>query len=73
MYVLFFVLQKYIRYEKLVVVLHDSTLESNSEIKKARADFEAFKETKEQSFASLLPLLAYQFHVQRLNKSDQME
>ena len=33
----------------------DSTLESNSEIKKARADFEAFKETKEQSFASLLP------------------
>ena len=33
----------------------ESTLESNSEIKKARADFEAYRESEEQSFASLLP------------------
>ena len=33
----------------------DSTFGIKFEIKKARADFEAFKETKEQSFASLLP------------------
>jgi len=36
----------------------DSTLSSNAEIRKARADYEAFKETELQSFASLLPSVA---------------